>query len=180
MKTLYDLAEGIRRCTSCPLWEGRTLAVPGEGSGKVMFIGDVPEAEENRMGRPFVGPSGEIFDEMLEIVHLTRETCFVTNACKCHPVHGHKPNLEELKTCKEEWLDEHIGIIKPKLIILMGDLSLKLMFGGGDFSKLRGKVIDQKFFVTHCPHEAYKHPNSKKQMKKDFEKLDLFLRKIKV
>ena len=171
MKTLYDLEEGIRRCTACPLWEGRTLAVPGEGSGNIMFIGDVPEAEENRMGRPFVGPSGEILDEMLEIVYLDRKKCFITNVCKCRPKHNHKPNVEELSTCKEEWLDSQIALIKPKLIVLMGELSLKLMFGGGDFEALRGKMIDKKFFVTHCPHEALKHPNSKKQMKKDFEKL---------
>lgn len=171
MRTLYDLAERIRRCTACPLWGGRTLAIPGEGSGKVMFVGDVPGVEEDRLGLPFIGPSGEIFDEMLEIVRLTREACFVTNACKCHPVHGHKPNIEELKTCKEEWLDEQIGIIKPKLIVLMGELSLKLMFGGGDFSKLRGKVIDQKYFVTYSPSEALKDSNIKRKMKADFKKL---------
>ena len=180
MKTLYDLAEGIRRCTACPLWEGRTLAVPGEGEGKVMFIGDVPGAEENRMGRPFVGPSEEIFEEMLEAVHLSREKCFVTHVCKCRLSHGRKLNMNELKTCKEEWLDSQIAVIKPKLIVLMGELALKLMFGGGDISKLHGDVIDKRYFVTYSPSEALKSVNVKKKMKKDAEKLNLYLGKIKV
>ena len=171
MRTLYDLAEGIRRCTACPLWEGRTLAIPGEGSGKVMFVGDVPGVEEDRLGSPFIGPSGEILNDMLEIVGLNREKCFLTHACKCHPKHGRKPKLGELKTCKEQWLDLQIAIIQPKLIVLMGEFALKLMFGGGDVSKLHGKVIDKKYFVTYSPSEALKDSNIKKKMKADFQKL---------
>ena len=180
MRTLYDLAEGIRRCTACPLWDGRTLAVPGEGSGKVMFIGDVPGVEENRVGHPFIGPSEDLFNKMLELVGLNREKCFLTNVCKCHPTHSRKPTVKELKTCKEEWLDSQISALDPKIIILMGELALKSIFNGGDISKLRGKVIDKKYFITHSPSEALKSDKIKKEMKKDFEKLDLFLKKIKV
>ena len=180
MRTLYGLAEGIRRCTACILWDGRTLAVPGEGGGKVMFIGDVPGVEENRMGRPFVGPSGDIFDSLLESVNLTRENTFVTNVCKCHPSHGRKPDDEEIKTCKEEWLDLQISVLNPKLIVVMGELALKSIFGGGDISKLHGDVIDQKYFITYSPAEALKSPKVKAAMKKDFEKLGLFMTKIKI
>ncbi len=180
MSTLYDLAEGIRRCTACPLWDGRTLAIPGEGSGKIMFIGDIPGVEENRLGRPFVGPSEEIFNELLRSVGLNRENCFLTPVCKCHPAHGRNPRLEELKTCKEEWLDSQIAVIKPKLIVLMGKLALKLIFGGGEVSKLRGKVIDQKYFITHAPSDALKSAKVKREMKNDFLKLKQFIVKIKV
>lgn len=182
MRTLYDLAEGIRRCTACPLWEGRTLAIPGDGEGpsKIMFIGDLPGVEEDRLGRPFVGPSGDLFNEMLELVSLNKEKCFLTHACKCHPKRGRKPKLDELKTCKEQWLDLQISIIKPKLIVLMGDLSLKLMFGGGDITKLHGKVIDEKYFITYSPDEALKSDKIKKAMKADFKKLALYSSRAKI
>jgi uracil-DNA glycosylase len=180
MRKLYDLEEGIRRCIACPLWENRTLAVPGEGKGKVMFIGDYPEVEENRIGRPFIGPSGELFDKLLELSGLTREDCFVTNVCKCHPKSGHVPDVKELKVCKEEWLDVQIAIIKPKLIVLMGELALKSFFGGGKVSKLRGKIIDQKYFVINSPSEALKSSEIKKQLKKDAEKLKEVLVDLKI
>jgi len=79
--------------------------------------------------------------------------------------------MNELKTCKEEWLDSQIAVIKPKLIVLMGELALKLMFGGGDISKLHGDVIDKRYFVTYSPSEALKNPKIKKEMKSDLEKL---------
>jgi len=175
MKTLYDLAEGIRRCTACPLWEGRTLAVPGEGQGKIMFVGEAPGVEEDRLGMPFVGPSGDIFNEMLKMMGLARDKCFVTNVCKCHPQKNHIPKIEELKKCKEEWLDLQISVIKPKLIVLMGDLALKLFFGGGNISELKGKVIDKRYFVISCPSEALKSSKVKNELKKDFQKLNSFL-----
>lgn len=85
---LFKIAEGIRRCTACPLWKKRTLAVPGEGNpeAELFFVGEAPGREEDRQGIPFVGPSGKFLDEMLKIVGINRKEVFITGCVKCRPV----------------------------------------------------------------------------------------------
>src|SRR3989338_5705960 len=104
--TLFSLAEEIRRCTSCPLYKNRMLAVPGEGgfAKRVMVVGEAPGAEEDRMGLPFVGRSGKFLDAMLLVAGLNRGDVFVTGACKCRPPKNRTPSTREITTCHDLWL----------------------------------------------------------------------------
>src|SRR3989344_9207196 len=86
-ETLFSLAEAVRRCTACPLWKGRTLAVPGEGpkDAKIMVIGEAPGEQEDREVLPFVGRSGKFLIKMFEEIGLNRSQLFITSSVKCRP-----------------------------------------------------------------------------------------------
>jgi len=173
---LFKLAEGIRKCVACPLWKKRTLAVPGEGFGKVMFIGESSGIEEDRLGRPFVGRSGKFLDEMLKAAGLRREKVFLTGAVKCHPPGNRNPTALELKTCRELWLEKQISIIKPKLIVVLGRIALKSLLGKRNVNELHGKVVEKdglRYFITYHPAAGMRFPKVRELMIKDFEKLKL-------
>jgi len=176
MTTLFSLAEGIRRCTACPLYKSRTLAVPGVGpsDAKIMLIGEAPGEEENRQGLPFIGRSGAMLDEMLTISNLPRDHIFITSICKCHPPKNRLPTRKESKTCKELWLLKQIDLIKPKLIILLGKTALDTMLKGYTLTHDHGKIIrenDQEYFITYHPSAARRFPKIKQLMISDFQKL---------
>ena len=171
---LYDLAEEIRRCTACPLWKKRTLAVPGEGSGKIMFVGEAPGVEEDRQGLPFVGRSGKFLDEMLKLGGLDRRKVFLTGAVKCHPSGNRNPTVGELRTCRELFLEKQIKVLKPKLVVILGRVALKSLLGGEKLGELHGKVVvkdGQRYFATYHPAAGMRFPSVREKMEKDFKKL---------
>ncbi len=183
MVTLFSLAEEIRKCTSCPLWKGTTLAVPGDGpkGAKIMIIGEAPGEEEDRQGLPFVGRSGKLLDKMLEIAGLDRSKVFITNTVKHRPPENRAPKSSEIKVCTELWLDRQIDILKPKLIVLLGAVALKTLTKESAVEKLHGKVIEinnQNYFVTYHPSAALRYPENKKKMEEDFRELKILLKKI--
>src|SRR6266567_2979645 len=82
--TLAELRREIDRCRACPLWERATQGVPGEGKphARVMLVGEQPGDQEDRVGRPFVGPAGRLLDRALERAGIDRQQLYVTNAVK--------------------------------------------------------------------------------------------------
>ena len=93
MDSLAEIAQLVRNCTDCPLHQGRTNSVPGEGSpdADLMFIGEGPGAQEDRLGRPFVGPAGRFLEELLAMINLSREQVFIANMVKCRPPQNRDP-----------------------------------------------------------------------------------------
>ena len=186
--TLFSLAEQIRRCTACPLYKNRTLAVPGEGKvgSRLMLIGEAPGAEEDRTGLPFVGRSGKFLDMMLSVAGLNRGDVFVTGACKCRPPKNRTPSTREITTCHDLWLVKQIDILKPELIVVLGGVALKSLlgdseYGGEELKKLHGKLIafnNLKYFVTYHPSAGMRFPLVRTMMKGDFEKLGRMLNAI--
>ncbi|MBU1111924.1 MAG: uracil-DNA glycosylase [archaeon] len=182
-KNLYDLAEGIRKCTACPLHKKRMLAVPGEGtvSAKLFFVGEAPGSEEDRQGLPFVGRSGKFLDEMFNLVGIKREEVFITGSVKCHPENNRNPKAGELKTCKKLWLDTQIEIVKPEIIVLLGRVALQNFLGNKYKLDLdHGKIIGvdfnssgkkQKFFLIYHPSAGRRFPEIRKKIQADFKKM---------
>jgi len=179
MKDLFSLAEEIRKCTACPLHKNRLLTVPGEGpqKAKIMFVGEAPGSEEDRQGLPFVGRSGKFLDEMLKIADLERKDIFITGSVKCHPPKNRNPTAKELKTCKK-WLDQQIKLIEPQLIVVLGRVALKNLLDEDEISKLHGKLIEKKYFVTYHPAAGMRFPKIKKLMISDFRRLKKMLMSI--
>ncbi|MFH1682817.1 MAG: uracil-DNA glycosylase [Candidatus Woesearchaeota archaeon] len=174
-KQLFELAENVRKCTACPLWKGRLLAVPGEGpaDAKIMIVGEAPGAEEDRLGIPFVGRAGKLLDELLATNGFNREDIFITNSVRCRPPKNRDPDKQELKACKH-WLDEQISVIKPDLIIILGRIALKNLLGKDKISDIHGEIIfqdQQKYFVTYHPSAGIRMVKWKKLLEEDFEKL---------
>lgn len=174
--SLFKLAEGIRKCTACPLHKSRTLAVPGEGkeNSKIMLVSEAPGTEEDRLGRPFVGRAGRFLDQLLKDAGLERNKTFLTNSVKCHPLNNRLPTAEELKTCKRLWLDKQIDIIKPQLILLLGRVALKSLLKENNLASWHGRTIKregQNYFISYHPAAGLRFPQIRKEMEKDFKKL---------
>ncbi|MDW8269153.1 MAG: uracil-DNA glycosylase, partial [Anaerolineae bacterium] len=126
---LETLAAEVRRCQRCPLGRLRTQAVPGEGpaDAEILFIGEAPGYHEDRQGRPFVGPSGQLLADLLRSIGLTREEVFIANVIKCRPPANRDPLPDEIEACRP-YLDRQIELIDPYLIITLGRFSMARFF----------------------------------------------------
>lgn len=176
MTNLFSIAEDIRRCTKCPLWKARTLAVPGDGpqGAKLMFIGEAPGAEEDRIGLPFVGRSGKFLTEAMERAGIDRKSVFITGSCKCRPPQNRTPTSAELSTCVSNWTSQQISLINPNIVILMGQTAVKGLLGkgSGQVKDLHGKIFvrdGRNFFVTYHPSAAMRFPLVRKMFEKDLK-----------
>ena len=124
-----DELERLRRdaadCRACPLWQTGTQTVFGEGaaSAQVVFVGEQPGDQEDKQGRPFVGPAGRVLDEALELAGIDRSTTYVTNAVKHFKwtargkrrIHA-KPSWSEVAAC-HPWLQSELEAIEPTVVV---------------------------------------------------------------
>lgn len=140
MDSLEEIAGLVRNCNDCPLGMGRTHAVPGEGpsDAEIMFIGEGPGFQEDRQGRPFVGPAGQFLDGLLASIGMRREEVFIANMIKCRPPRNRDPQPAEMSACGK-YLDRQIELIDPRLIVTLGRFSLGRFFPGESISRSRGK-----------------------------------------
>jgi uracil-DNA glycosylase family 4 len=111
----------IYSCQKCRLWQGAKQGVPGEGpfDAKVMFVGQNPGADEDELGRPFVGRSGKYLTKTLAEYGIKREDVFITNIVKHVSPENRKPFDDEIRACLP-YLIAQINFIKPKIIVLLG------------------------------------------------------------
>jgi DNA polymerase len=139
--TLDEARDVASTCTRCVLSEGRTNVVFGTGSPAcdVMFVGEGPGAEEDRLGVPFVGRSGQLLDRLVaEEMGLTRDEIAICNTVKCRPPGNRDPKPEEIEACKP-FLDAQIEHIDPRVIITLGNFAAKLLLDTKTgITKLRG------------------------------------------
>jgi uracil-DNA glycosylase len=126
LKVVYEEARG---CVRCPLHTTRTTVVFGAGNADadLMFIGEAPGANEDRMGLPFVGQAGKLLDKLLGEIGLTRaEDVFVANVLKCRPPGNRDPHPNEIASC-QDYLRRQVDLIEPIVICTLGNFSTKLL-----------------------------------------------------
>ncbi|MDR2731257.1 MAG: uracil-DNA glycosylase [Treponema sp.] len=147
---LERVAEKIRSCNNCPLGSTRTNAVPGEGvfNPVVMVVGEGPGADEDAMGRPFVGRAGQYLDRMIGSIGLSRgSNCFIANVVKCRPPYNREPAPQESAACVH-FLREQILLLKPKFILCAGKTAGQTLLRTNDtVTRLRGKFYE--FYPGH-------------------------------
>ena len=134
---LSEAAPEAASCRRCPLWEPATQTVFGEGpaGARVLFIGEQPGDQEDVIGRPFVGPAGQLLDRALEEARIDRRTIYITNAVKhfkfirrgTRRIHE-RPDADEMKACGF-WLDVERVRIAPRLIVLLGATAARSVLG---------------------------------------------------
>jgi DNA polymerase len=180
--TLAELREEIDRCRACPLWERATQGVPGEGKphARVLLVGEQPGDQEDRVGRPFVGPAGRLLDRALEEAGIDRADVFVTNAVKHFSWFPrgkrrmHKtPAQSEVAACLD-WLDAEIALVRPHVVVCLGATAAKALLGR-DFRVTveRGRLIEGSI----APYMlATVHPSSILRMTDDAERDTAFQR----
>lgn len=144
MDSLEEIAQLVRNCTDCPLYQGSTNPVPGEGApdAEVMFIGEAPGYQEDRQGRPFVGSAGKFLEELLASIGLTREQVFIANMVKHRPPQNRDPQPAEISACSK-YLERQIELINPDLIVTLGRFSLARFFPGESISRARGRLREK-------------------------------------
>jgi uracil-DNA glycosylase family protein len=152
--TWQELAESAASCTRCDLYERATATVFGEGkaSAAMVLVGEAPGDQEDKQGRPFVGPAGRVLDRALDEAGLDRAEVYLTNAVKHFKwtergkrrIHQ-RANSTEIKACGF-WLDAELGVIRPRLVVLLGAVAGEAVFGSrfrvGDH---KGKVEEAEF-----------------------------------
>lgn len=141
-------------CRACPLWEPATQMVFGEGPvpARVMLVGEQPGDHEDREGRPFVGPAGEVLDRALAEIQVERSELYVTNAVKHFKfeqrgkrrIHQ-TPNAGETKAC-HPWVASELSLVRPGLVIALGATAAKSLLGSGF------RVTKQHGVAVPSPH----------------------------
>jgi DNA polymerase len=122
--------EATLGCTRCPLAQGRTQVVFGSGSphAELMFVGEAPGFHEDKQGVPFVGAAGQLLDQLLAGIGLTRADVYVANVLKCRPPGNRDPQPDEIEAC-ESHLFRQIELIQPRLVATLGNFATKLLSG---------------------------------------------------
>jgi len=190
MKSFEALKEEYKNCQRCAkLCLSRTQIVFGSGNpqAKILCIGEAPGKSEDREGIPFCGVSGQVLNQLLESVGLSREDIFITNTILCRPENNRNPEKEEIENCKSR-LDELIQIMQPKVIVTIGNFATERIIKKKGITSIHGKIfptIIQGVFlhvipVIHPANLLYqgRNPQLFEQMKKDFEAIASFAKKI--
>jgi len=179
MESLEDVARLVKNCTDCPLHNGRTNAVPGEGNSQadIMFIGEGPGFREDREGRPFVGPAGQLLEGLLASIGTNRKEVFISNMVKCRPPDNRDPAPPEIAACSK-YLDRQIELINPKVIVTLGRFSLGRFFPGESITRVRGKIRQKDgrmiFPVLH-PAAVLRRQELRGIMEEDFQAISRIL-----
>jgi uracil-DNA glycosylase family 4 len=129
--SLKDLRARIGDCERCKLYKGRTNLVFGEGSpeARLVFVGEGPGNDEDKVGRPFVGESGKLLTRIIEKgMGLTRQDVYICNVVKCHPPKNRDPETDEIETCIP-FLIEQLQIIGPEVICTLGRVAGQALLG---------------------------------------------------
>ena len=164
--TLASLREAAAGCTACDLYKLGTQTVFGEGAkgSEVMFVGEQPGDQEDRAGRPFVGPAGRVLDEAMVEAGIDRRKAYVTNAVKHFKwqargkrrIHQ-KPNAFEQAACRP-WLEAELTVVRPRVLVLLGATAAQSLLGSSfRVTKMRGMPVESELAPTVL---ATVHPSS--------------------
>ena len=150
-RTVPALREAAAGCRGCHLWQLGTQTVFGEGpeDASAFFVGEQPGDQEDRAGRPFVGPAGRLFDQALEAAGIDRAGVYVTNSVKHFKwqargkrrIHQ-KPNAAEVAACRP-WLEAELEAVKPRVLVLLGAVAAQSLLGRNfRVTQHRGELLD--------------------------------------
>jgi uracil-DNA glycosylase family 4 len=177
---LIYLKDKIKSIQDCELKKFAKNIVFSDGNPKsqIMIVGEGPGEKEDLLGKPFVGEAGMLLNKMLNAIKIKRENIYITNVVNYRPPNNRKPEFSEIKRYSV-FLREHISIINPKILILMGSTAMEALLGQKlKISKERGKwkeiIINQKTFQTILTfHPAYllRQPDQKKFSWEDLKSL---------
>ncbi len=161
-KIFQKLNKIVQECKKCDLHLNRKQAVLGEGNleAKLMFVGEAPGADEDRLGRPFVGRAGKLLTSLIEKAGHKREEFYISNICKCRPPNNRTPLPDEMEACFP-YLEQQIDVINPKVLCLLGATACYgFLKRPVKITKERGTVInwkDKLLVLTYHPAYALRN-----------------------
>lgn len=167
-------------CTRCGLCETRRNVVFGVGNREtdILFVGEGPGEQEDIQGVPFVGPAGQLLDDMLSIIDLDRTKCYIANIVKCRPPRNRDPLETEQEACIG-YLKQQIELISPKIIVCLGRIAAKALIREnyritkehGSWTQVDGVWMTAMYHPSALLRDVSKRPET-------FEDLLLIRRKI--
>jgi DNA polymerase len=175
-----DQFEGLRAevlaCTRCRLAEGRTTVVFGEGdrNADLLVVGEAPGYEEDRQGRPFVGPAGKLLDKMLAAIGFRRDEVFICNVLKCRPPQNRDPVADEVVACRP-YLRKQVELVAPKAICAFGRFAAQTLLATEvSLGRLRGathEFMGIPVVVTYHPAALLRNQQWKRPAWEDLKVL---------
>jgi uracil-DNA glycosylase family protein len=195
--TLPKLRKAAAGCRGCDLWLDATQTVFGEGSvgAAAMFVGEQPGDQEDRAGRPFVGPAGRLLDEALEAAGIERDSVYVSNAVKHFKfvrselikrrLHK-KPNAAEVRACTP-WLQAEVKVVKPRVVVALGSTAAQALLGKQfRVTQHRGTVVESEWagpvIATVHPSSVLRAPDearveARREFFRDIERVGKYIRR---
>jgi DNA polymerase len=168
----------ILNCKSCNLHKTRAHVIWGEGNfnADIMVVGEAPGADEDRIGRPFVGKSGQLLDKIFDACGFNRsQHIFISNIVKCRPPGNRVPTEDEVNACLP-FLLKQIDLLRPKIIITLGATALKRLLTDQSLkiSSLRGNWLEWNnclVMPVYHPAALLRNPSLKRDTWEDFKKI---------
>ena len=168
---LQKIEKEIKNIKNCKLKDNANKLVFSDGDidSKIMIVGEGPGQKEDEIGKPFVGEAGLLLNKMLKSIQLDRNKTYITNVVNFRPPENRKPDLSEIKRYKY-FLMEHISIIEPKILVLMGSTAMEALFGSkmkitkerGEWKELIIKNRTYRTIITFHPAYLLRQPDQKK------------------
>ena len=175
-KTWEELEESIKDCNKCKLCKTRQNIVFGTGNkhAKLMFIGEGPGADEDRLGEPFVGRAGKLMNLAFETLGIERKEVYIANVVKCRPPGNRNPEEDEAVACLD-YLRNQVILVHPEIIVLLGSVALKNILGKEyGITASRGKWVEKKgikYMPTWHPAALLRDETKKIDFIKDLQKV---------
>ena len=179
----------IKLCKKCRLSQSRINALCGEGNlnAKLMLIAQAPGENEDREDKMFIGPSGKVLDELLEIADINRKEVYMTNLVKCMLPNYRKPKQDEIEACSH-YLDKEIELINPKILAPLGYYAIKYIFEKyaiplplkAEYHKILGNVFlsgDKKIIPLQHPATVLYNHSLKNTLIKNYRNMKVELDK---
>jgi uracil-DNA glycosylase family 4 len=163
-------------CSRCRLAEGRTTVVFGEGDAEadLLVVGEAPGYEEDRSGRPFVGPAGQLLDKMLAAIGFRRDEVFICNVLKCRPPRNRDPVADEVASCRP-YLRRQVELIQPKVICAFGRFAAQTLLDTElSLNRLRGvthEFMGVPVVVSYHPAALLRNASWKRPAWEDLQAL---------
>lgn len=152
-------------CQSCPLGQTRHSVVFGVGrkDAPILLVGEGPGEQEDLQGEPFVGPAGQLLDDMLSIIDLSRSTdCYIANVVKCRPPHNRDPREEEQEACMG-YLRNQFALLRPRVVVCLGRIAARrLIREDYRITREHGTWVNRQgtwFTATYHPSALLRDPS---------------------
>lgn len=185
-EALVNLCLEMQSFQGCPLSKTaqNTVFSDGNSDSQIMLVGEAPGAEEDLQGKPFVGMSGKLLDNMLGAINLDRKSVYISNIVPWRPAFNRQPTLEEIAVCLP-FIERHISIIMPKVLVCIGGVACKSLLRSNDtIASLQGKPLlytssylskpIQTFAIYH-PAYLLRSPSQKRVAWQQLLKIKAFL-----
>ncbi|MBB72798.1 MAG: uracil-DNA glycosylase [Legionellales bacterium] len=173
---LTSLEARVAACQQCELHKSRTQTVFGVGNpnADIVFVGEAPGANEDRLGEPFVGRAGQLLTKMLAAIGFERQDVYICNVLKCRPPHNRDPSKAEVAQCTP-YLEEQLQLMDAKLVVALGRVAAHYLLGvETPLSRLRGQRLQfgqsqRDLLVTYHPAYLLRNPKDKSKSFSDLE-----------